>query len=155
MPRVTEVEKHGRMTKVNAKTESLRAAECLCLHCTKLRPGHSAAESCPVASMFFAGCILYNAALMVTRCAEFVPEPTVSADWPHKCDEDCMTFARVHVDDVVYDMEGYEWYVLGKSESEAGPVVTVKRKLDGVIRSYTQADWDHSGPHLFKPKLTE
>lgn len=58
---------------VNPTLESIRREECLCLNCSRMKPGNTG--HCAIAESLYKICAAQNIALAVTRCPIWEPKP--------------------------------------------------------------------------------
>jgi len=63
------VARYGNDVHEHPETDELRKTQCLCLNCSKLKPG--AINNCAAAQAGFELCLKYHLAYMMTRCHEF------------------------------------------------------------------------------------
>lgn len=63
---------YNKVVWVNPTTEPLRKQECLCLNCSRMKPGQE--DHCPLAKKLYEACVGGDIALAVTRCASWQPK---------------------------------------------------------------------------------
>lgn len=71
-----KVVRYGQEVWEDSEADAIRKVTCLCLRCANIRPG--APQYCPIAQDFYNICRENGVALMVTRCAKWVPARVVA-----------------------------------------------------------------------------
>lgn len=69
MDKPEKVVRYGMVTWENQKLDQLRRDECLCLHCSNLKP--NSPDNCTMAEIFFKLCQRFGMAMAVSRCSEW------------------------------------------------------------------------------------